>query len=102
MKTSKSKAIGYQARDAGTHRRYDFSKSIKRYKNTGKIYYRGVGSAKGSGHKAGEKWGEDKEIDPKSTVRRYSKNSPSFDEGVYLYKEKVKSKAILNKQDDSI
>lgn len=97
MKTSKSKALkGYMARDSGTHRRYSFKSSISRYKRTGKILYRGTGATKGSGHQAGEKWGEQKGIDPSSQTRRYSKNSPSFDEGVYLYKQQAKSKALLN------
>lgn len=103
MKSYKSKALkGYQARDSGTHRKYDFGASTRRYKRTGTIIYRGKGSAKGSGHAAGEKWGETKEINPESKATKYSKNSPSFDEGVYLYKEKTKSKALINKRNDSI
>jgi hypothetical protein len=51
----------------------------------------------GSGHRAGEKWGLEKEIDPDSTVRRYGKNSPSFDEGVYQYKQSAKAKALIEK-----
>jgi len=31
-------------------------------------------------------WGNAKDIDPDSQTRRYSKNSPSFDEGVKLSK----------------
>lgn len=88
------KKIGYQARDAGTHRKYNFHASIRRYKRTGQILFKG----NGSGHMAGEKWGDDKNIDPTSRVRKYSKNSPSFDEGVYLSKQKRKamSQAISN------
>ena len=88
------KKVGYQARDSGTHRKYNFYKSIKRYKKTGTFLNRGTGS----GHLAGEKWGDEKEIDPMSRVRKYSKNSPSFDEGVYKSKEKRRevSKSINN------
>ena len=90
----KTKALrGYQRRDPVSHRTYDRKVSIARYKKTGRFTYQ----KDGSGHRAGEKWGADKEIDPNSQVRKYSKNSPSFDEGVYLYKETAKSKALLNK-----
>lgn len=86
--TAKNKALtGYKARDSVSHRKYSFKTAISRYKKTGKFTYRGKGKLKGSGHKAGEEWGERKGIDPKSRVRRYSKNSPSFDEGVYKHKE---------------
>lgn len=100
---SKSKAIkGYKARDIGTHRTYNFKASIKRYKKTGKFTYRGTKVGKkmiyGLGHAAGEKWGAVKQIDPSSQVRKYSKNSPSFDEGVYKYKQSAKSKALTSKK----
>ncbi len=78
------KKVGYQRRDATTHRRYSWKASVRAYKKTGK--FRNVGS--GSGHRAGEKWGDEKAIDPTSHTRKYSKNSPSFDEGVYLSKKK--------------
>lgn len=95
--TTKSKVLkGYQSRDAGTHRTYNFKSSVKRYHKTGKLFYKGKGALAGSGHRAGEKWGEDKKIDPTSTIRKYSKNSPSFDEGVYLYKQTAKAKALTN------
>src|SRR4051812_29020985 len=55
--------------------------------------YTGKGP-KGSGHKAGESWGEKKQIDPNSKVRKYSKRSPSFDQGVDNYKVKAHNKAI--------
>lgn len=77
---------GYKRRDPVAHRRYNRSASLRRYKRTGS--FRNVGS--GSGHRAGEDWGDRKEIDPSSRVRKYSKNSPSFDEGVYLSKQKRK------------
>lgn len=100
MKTSKSKALkGYQTRDPISHRKYDFGTSINRYKKTGKIVYRGKGALRGSGHRAGENWGEAKKIDPESTETKYSKNSPSFDEGVYLYKQQAKAKALLKQKD---
>lgn len=53
--------------------------------------YRGVGALRGSGHRAGENWGDAKEIDPESKIRKYSKNSPSFDEGVKMSKAKRKA-----------
>lgn len=83
--------MGYQVRDAGTHRTYSFDASIKRYKKTGKFLNR----KDGSGHRAGERWGEEKGIDPDSTNTKYSKNSPSFDEGVYKYKSLAKAKKQL-------
>ena len=57
--------------------------------------YRGKGN-KGSGHQAGEGWGEKKKIDPESPVRVYSKKgrSPSFDQGVRNYKTKAHNKAL--------
>lgn len=77
----------YGNRGVGYNRKgYKWSKSIGRYKKTGK--FRFVKS--GEGHRAGENWGDKKGIDPQSPQRRYSKNSPSFDEGVYLSKKKRK------------
>lgn len=51
---------------------------------------------KGSGHRAGEGWGEKKKIDPDSPVRVYSKRgrSPSFDQGVRNYKVRAHNKAL--------
>ena len=49
---------------------------------------------RGSGHRAGEGWGEAKQIDPESAERKYSKNSPSFDQGVRNYKAKAHNKAV--------
>ena len=99
--TTKSKALkGYAGRDSISHRTYNRKTSINRFKKTGKFTYRGtrVGNKViyGLGHKAGESWGDAKEIDPKSQVRKYSKNSPSFDEGVY--KSKAKRKALQAKE----
>lgn len=78
-------AKGYKARDAVSHRKTSLAKLVKRFK-TGKITYRGKGKLKGSGHAAGREWGERKGIDPESKVLKYSKNSPSFDEGVWQSK----------------
>lgn len=76
--------VGYQRRGATSHRKYNRASSIAHYKRTGS--FRRV--ATGMGHAAGESWAAAKEIDPMSRVRKYSKNSPSFDEGVYQYKMK--------------
>lgn len=73
----------YGNRGIGYNRRgYKWSKSVKSFKKTG--VFKVVKN--GSGHDAGYKWGNAKDIDPESRVRRYGKNSPSFDEGVYLSK----------------
>lgn len=85
-----AKLRGYQARDKVGHRKYSFKTAVARFKKTGSFTYRGTGS----GHRAGEAWGEKKGIDPDSRVQKYSKNSPSFDEGVHQYKSKAKSKAL--------
>lgn len=74
------KGVGYSRKG------YLWSKSIKKYKQTGRFRH----VQDGSGHRAGENWGDAKDIDPTSQQRRYSKNSPSFDEGVYLSKQKRK------------
>lgn len=78
------KGVGYQRRNPITHRRYNRAQSLRRFKRTGN--FRTVNG--GSGHRAGEQWGDAKQIDPQSRTRKYSKNSPSFDEGVYLSKRK--------------
>lgn len=95
----KSKALrGYKGRDKISHRTYSRKTSLNRFKKTGKFNYVGtkVGNKTvyGLGHKAGENWGATKEIDPNSQVKKYSKNSPSFDEGVYKYKQSAKAKAL--------
>lgn len=61
--------------------------------------YRGRGP-KGSGHQAGEGWGEKKKIDPNSPIRKYSKNSPSFDQGVNNYKVGAHNRALTNAKID--
>lgn len=73
-----NKMVGYKRKG------YKWSKSVAKYKKTGKFKH----IKNGSGHRAGENWGDAKEVDPNSMQRRYSKNSPSFDEGVYLSKKK--------------
>lgn len=78
-------ASGYKARDAITHRQTKLRALVKRFKS-GTITYRGKGKLRGSGHAAGRDWGEKKGIDPSSKMKKYSKNSPSFDEGVWQYK----------------
>ena len=89
------KKVGYKARDPVSHRTYSRKASLARFKKTGKFTYRGtkIGGKViyGLGHAAGENWGDAKEIDPISKTTKYSKNSPSFDEGVY--KSKAKRKA---------
>lgn len=57
--------------------------------------YTGKGP-KGSGHVAGEGWGAEKNIDPNSPIRVYSKRgrSPSFDQGVRNYKVKAHNRAL--------
>lgn len=87
------KLKGYKARDSISHRTYSRKTSIGRYKKSGQFTYRGDGS----GHRAGEAWGEKKDINPTSSVRKYSKNSPSFDEGVYTYKQRAKQTALNNR-----
>ena len=84
-----TRLVGYKRRDPVSHRQYNRKVAIKRYKRVGSFKATYVGN--GSGHRAGEKWGDEKKIDPKSHTTKYSKNSPSFDEGVYLSKAKRKA-----------
>lgn len=65
---------------------YNWGDSIRDYKATRQFHF----VKDGSGHRAGEAWGDAKQIDPNSLQRRYSKNSPSFDEGVWLSKQRRK------------
>ena len=99
MATTKSTALrGYKARAPTSNRTYNRKTSLNRFKKTGQFTYRGtkVGGkiVYGLGHAAGENWAAQKGIDPNSAVRKYSKNSPSFDEGVWKYKQSAKSKAL--------
>lgn len=80
---NKPTKVGYNRRG------YNFNKSVRAYKKLGSWNH----VKDGSGHKAGESWAASKGIDPSSRVTRYSKNSPSFDEGVYTYKQKMKGMA---------
>ncbi len=80
--------------------KYSKGLALRKYKKPEKqVYhknnkvYRGNGP-KGSGHQAGESWGEAKKIDPDSRERKYSKNSPSFDQGVRNYKQRAYNKAL--------
>lgn len=86
--------VGYSSRDSISHRKYNFATSVSRFKRTRKFNYRGTKIGRkvifGLGHKAGEDWGNKKDIDPDSKETKYSKNSPSFDEGVWLSKQKRK------------
>lgn len=85
-------------RDSVSHRKYSIRKAIARYKKTRKFTYRGKGNLKGSGHAAGREWGAKKGINPDSKTLKYSKNSPSFDEGVYQYKESARNRVLNNKK----
>lgn len=94
MKKIKRMAYRYWSKptEKGYRRRgYNWHKSIAGYKKTGT--FKNV--SKGEGHAAGYKWAASKGIDPNSKERRYSKNSPSFDEGVYKYKQEMLSKAKM-------
>lgn len=74
---------------AGYNRKgYNFNKSVAKFKKTGSFKV----VKDGSGHKAGYEWAKTKGIAHDDQMRRYSKNSPSFDEGVYQYKMEQKSK----------
>lgn len=102
MATSRSTALkGFKGRDPISHRKSSRAGQTRRFKKTGKFTYRGtkIGGkvVYGLGHKAGEDWGASKQIDPNSKIQKYSKNSPSFDEGVMKYKQSAKSKALAMK-----
>lgn len=79
--------VGYQRKG------YSWSKSVKQFKKTGSFKH----VQQGQGHAAGEEWGNKKGIDPDSRQRRYSKNSPSFDEGVYKSKQNRKKQEMAHK-----
>ena len=74
-----------------------FRKQEKQIYHKGGKVNSGTGS-KGSGHQAGESWGQAKNIDPNSPLRVYSKKgaSPSFDQGVRNYKAQALNKAKLS------
>ncbi len=99
--TPKLKALkGYKGRDPIGHRKGNIETQHRRFKR-GTLTYRGKGTLRGSGHQAGERWGSQKEIDPTSETKKYSKNSPSFDEGVWQYKQRAKQKALINKKQEN-
>lgn len=85
------KMVGYKSP------KYSRTKATKFYKKHG--YFKARVS--GAGHAAGRDWGAKKGIDPNSRVRRYSKNSPSFDEGVKEYKMAQKPGGFLTYGDHS-
>lgn len=76
----KKMAVGYNRPG------YSWGESIKNYKKTRQFKF----VKDGSGHLAGEVWADKKGIDPSSPQRKYSKNSPSFDEGVWNSKQRRK------------
>ena len=84
------------------------SRALARYgrirRQTKQVYHKNhkvsTRNPKGSGHRAGESWGETKRIDPESKVRKYSKRSPSFDQGVDNYKRSAHNKALSNAKID--
>ena len=90
---------GYQGRDPIAHRQYNRYVLARRFKKTGEFTYRGTKVhgkiIYGLGHRAGENWGDAKDIDPTSPVTKYSKNSPSFDEGVWKSKKKRMAEKII-------
>lgn len=90
------KGKGYDALH-GNNKKYSFNKSLRNYKKTG--FFRTRIDAKG--HDAGFNWAKVAEIDPYERKRKYGLNSPSFDEGVYSYKQRIKestrSKALKAK-----
>jgi hypothetical protein len=88
----KTAGVGYQRRDPISHRRYNWKESVRRFKKKG--YFKTVSG--GSGHAAGERLGNAKQIDLGSRQQKYSKNSPSFDEGVFISKQKRKMASKMN------
>jgi len=74
-------------------KKYSWEKSLDMYKRTG--FFKTKIDA--MGHDAGFKWAKENKINPKERRRKYGRNSPSFDEGVYSYKEKVREAALKKK-----
>ncbi len=92
MRNARAKALkGYKTKG------YSWSKSIKSFKKTGVFKTR----SGGGGHDAGYKWADRVGIDHDSKQRRYGKNSPSFDEGVYKYKQDTRAKALQNRVNEA-
>lgn len=92
MSSTKNKALKGYKRPG-----YSWTKSIATRKKTG--FFKVVQS--GEGHRAGFEWGDRKDIDPESRVRKYSKNSPSFDEGVWESKQ-ARKKALDKVRENTI
>jgi len=91
------KGVGYEARDSISHRKYDFGRAIRRMEKTGKVEHRNDGK----GHEAGFRWAQSKKIHWSDPATKYSKNSPSFDEGVHQWKLHSRSaheKALAHKK----
>lgn len=79
----RTKALkGYMRRDPVSHRTYDRDTAVKRFDKTGGFAYKDTGL----GHKLGFEWARKNKVDPHDEETKYSKNSPSFDEGVHMYK----------------
>lgn len=73
----------------GYHRPgYNWTQSLRTYAKTKQMPY----VEDGGGHRAGEGWADQHQVDPYSPQRKYNnKNSSSFDEGVWLSKQKRRS-----------
>lgn len=78
---------GYQ------NKNYNRSESIAEFKKTGFFKTKDTGA----GHDMGYNWAKQNSIDYKDRKRKYSRNSPSFDEGVYAYKHDSRQEALKNR-----
>lgn len=90
------KGKGYTAKYEN-NKGYSFHSSVRNFKKTG--YFRTRVDARG--HDAGFNWAKVAMVDPHERKRKYGLNSPSFDEGVYAYKQHAKSQGMskaLNKK----
>lgn len=75
----------YQSPKGYNRSGYSWANSLRTYANTRQMPY----VEDGAGHRAGENWADQNKVDPYATQRKYSPyNSPSFDEGVWLSKQK--------------
>lgn len=93
-KRALERKIGYERRDPVSHRDYSRETALNRFKKTGKFAY----IKNGMGHKAGFEWARKVGIDPKDKETKYSANSPSFDEGVHMYKHSAMKHALEKKK----
>jgi hypothetical protein len=74
---------GYERRDPITHRTYDRDVNVKKFEKKGGFPY----FINGTGHNVGFEWARRNKVNPKERKEIYSRtNSPSFDEGVHMYK----------------